>query len=149
VFYNSINFVSGDILDFSAHRDTSCTVIPVNCEGVMGKGLALQFKNKYPDLFAEYKNHCDSGDLRIGTVTTSVVNGAWYYYFPTKNIYKESSNIDYIAQGLAAMALKSYILGPIAFPKLGCGLGGLQWEHVLPVMLFYLDKMHATSYIYL
>jgi O-acetyl-ADP-ribose deacetylase (regulator of RNase III) len=149
MFYTAINFAHGDILDFHLGKDVSSTVIPVNCRGVMGAGLGLQFKERHPDLFEEYKAYCDNGELKVGTVKTSVQDGAWYYYFPTKDDWRDKSSMDYIVQGLSYMALRTCVLGPIAFPKLGCGCGGLDWDRVLPIMLFYLDKLHATTHIYL
>lgn len=110
-------------------------VNPVNCKGVMGKGLALQFKLRFPQNFKLYKQACSDGSLVIGTVFgTRRPDGFHIINFPTKNHWKEPSNIQYIIDGLSSMSkylFKHPEIDSVALPAIGCGLGGLSWEDVL------------------
>lgn len=117
-------------------------VNPVNCVGVMGKGLALQFKNKFPDYFDYYKEQCKVGRVRIGSVNIYRRNRhikfgkEFIVSFPTKYHWKEKSKLENLEKSLSA--LKNFCLGfkieTIAIPKLGCGEGGLDWKDVKPII---------------
>ena len=128
-----LEIVSGDLLS-----DTSAALVnPVNCVGVMGKGLALQFKNRWPDCFARYAAVCARGELQPGKlhVCQISVNPVRYVInFPTKRHWRDASRIEDIALGLQALinTVRHYGMKSIALPALGCGLGGLRWEDVLP-----------------
>lgn len=113
---------------------------PVNCVGVSGKGLALQFKESYPLNYRHYREACESGKLKIGRVhvfSTGMENPKYIINFPTKNHWREKSKLEYIELGLED--LKKQILNrkikSIALPKLGCGLGGLSWKDVKPLII--------------
>lgn len=124
-------------------------VNPVNCFGVMGKGLALEFKNRFPDYFDDYKFKCDYDKINLGSI--NVYRNAKYespkfiISFPTKNHWRDYSNINDIANGLKDLAntIKALNIESIAIPALGCGLGGLQWEKVNKVMVDELQ--HLTN----
>lgn len=109
----------------------------VNCVGVMGKGSALQFKQKFPaDYFKTYKNACQNGGLRIGKVQVysldSEIKPRFIINFPTKNHWREKSRIEDIENGLESLiqSVKEYEIKSIAMPALGCGLGGLNYMDV-------------------
>lgn len=107
-------------------------VNPVNCMGVMGKGLALEFKTKFPTNFQAYKNVCSSDELFMGRIFTFSENNITIFNFPTKLHWKDNSNYRDIERGLNALvveALRSEIKS-IAIPALGCGLGGLDFGKV-------------------
>lgn len=120
---------TGSIFDSEAHA----LVNPVNCLGVMGDGLALAFKKKFPKNFKAYEKHCNSLLMITGSVFSfKEPEGPWIINFPTKDHYVHDSEILYIKTGLDALkkeiiALK---LESIAIPALGCGLGGLEWGDV-------------------
>ncbi len=127
-----IKLKTGNIL-----KDESEAIVnTVNCVGVMGKGLALQFKKAYPDNFKQYKSACDKGLVKIGkmfvTKHTDMINNQWIMNFPTKNHWRGSSKIDYIDLGLMDLVnqVKKLKIKSIAIPPLGTGLGGLDWNIV-------------------
>lgn len=113
-------------------------VNPVNCVGVMGKGVALEFKRAYPANFALYKVACERGDMKPGTVYTVLtgkrVNPRYIINFPTKRHWRDSSRMEDIESGLVALVdtVKMHGIKSIAIPALGCGLGGLRWSDVRP-----------------
>ena len=129
--------------------------IPVNCVGVMGKGLALEFKNRYPVIFDAYKEDCLYG-FHIGQVNYYERNfrNANYTHdfllFPTKKHWRESSKMEYIERGLLSFTchLSEWNIKSIAFPALGCGLGGLNWFDVVTLMVKKLVLLPIDIEIY-
>lgn len=120
---------NGDIL----HAPADVLVNPVNTVGVMGKGLALQFKLAYPEMFAEYLAACCNGSLRVGRVMAHKTDEFPYIIsFPTKRHWRDPSRLEWIRLGL--IHLRATICGldvrSVAVPPLGCGLGGLNWGDV-------------------
>jgi O-acetyl-ADP-ribose deacetylase (regulator of RNase III) len=133
-----IEYIEGDILK----AKTQVVVNTVNCEGVMGKGLALQFKKNFPDMFAEYKKKCKEGKISIGKLDLyKSPFRYWILNFPTKDHWRKPSKLDYIEKGLIEFVNKYQEWGitSIAFPKLGCQQGGLDWVDVKPIIEKYLD----------
>lgn len=130
-----LTFERGNIFD----KDVDAMVNPVNCMGVMGKGLALEFKRRFPEMFAAYRDLCHWRCVRLGRVD-AVLSGAssppYIVLFPTKNDWKEKSAMWAIRQGLHDMDLKCWAVGirSVAVPALGCGLGGLPWNDVRTAM---------------
>jgi O-acetyl-ADP-ribose deacetylase (regulator of RNase III) len=124
----------GDILT----ANVEALVNTDNCVGVMGRGIALQFRNAFPENFKAYKAVCDRGEFRPGKLfiheQTQLTNPRYIINFPTKKQWKGKSRIDYIDAGLQALVQEVQRLGirSIAIPPLGCGLGGLQWADVRP-----------------
>jgi O-acetyl-ADP-ribose deacetylase (regulator of RNase III) len=131
-----IELARGNLLE----AKTDALVNTVNIQGVMGKGIALQFKKAYPEMFRAYHKACKAGELRPGTVHVysfgaprpprHIIN------FPTKRDWKSPSRLEDIQAGLKALADKTRELGlaSVAIPPLGCGLGGLQWSEVFPLI---------------
>ena len=128
-----------------------CIVNTVNIVGVMGKGIALAFKEKYPDMFAEYKKACSEGILDIGNLMIWRADDYVLLMFPTKEHWRGKSKLDYIERGLQKFVeiYEREDIKSIAFPKLGCGNGGLDWEDVRPIMEKYLKPLPIDVYIYL
>ena len=130
-------FKTGNILKCNVEA----LVNPVNCVGVMGKGLALQFKNAFSGAFNSYVKVCNKGLLILGDVhihrVSMVSNPKFIINFPTKRHWKDLSNIGDIADGL--LALKELLIKrgiqSVAIPPLGCGLGGLNWLDVKPLIV--------------
>lgn len=114
------------------NSDCQYLVNPVNTVGVMGKGLALDFKNKFPDNFKKYRKYCKSGEFTVGKLLIISENNKKIVNFPTKLHWKNKSEINYILEGLEKLktAIEKYNIKSIAMPKLGCGLGGLDWNIV-------------------
>lgn len=109
-------------------------VNPCNCKGIAGAGLSLEFKCRYPEAHKLYVENCKLGRVTIGKVLVVHSRGTNIVYFPTKEHWRNPSQLDYIKQGLES--LKAYNrLESISIPQLGCGLGGLNWAEVKPLIL--------------
>jgi O-acetyl-ADP-ribose deacetylase (regulator of RNase III) len=146
-----IIYKQGNILDSTAQ----CLVNPVNCVGISGKGLALEFKRKYPLMFASYKQMCDAKALDIGNLAfwSPPAHGksVLICLFPTKKHWRQSSSVDIIERGLRAYVEYSvkFPIESVAFPRLGCGLGNLNFElEVQPLMEKYLSHLTYPVEIY-
>ncbi len=139
--------VNGDIFASQAQ----VIVNPVNCRGVMGAGLALAFKQRYPEMFAAYVQECQGGQLRIGQPALYRASQPWILNFPTKDHWRDPSKLEYIEQGLQFLATNYHQLGitSIAFPKLGAGHGLLPWNEVGPLMAGYLAPLDCETTIYI
>ena len=119
--------------------ESKCTTIvnTVNCVGVMGKGLALDFKIKYSDMYMEYVSRCNNKLVHPGLPYIYQINDELNILnFPTKDHWKSSSKLSYVIDGLNWIAhnYRKYNITSIAFPPLGCGNGGLSWDVVGPIM---------------
>lgn len=123
----------------------------VNCVGVMGKGVALEFKNRYPDMYKEYVLLCNKGLVKPGEpylytnlLGDSIIN------FPTKEDWRSVSNIQYVICGLKWFRdnYEDMKIQSVAFPPLGCGNGGLLWEDVGPIMYRALNDLPIDIEIY-
>ncbi|WP_405778468.1 macro domain-containing protein [Streptomyces sp. NBC_00859] len=120
--------------------DVDALVNTVNTVGVMGKGIALQFKRAYPENFKDYKASCDRGDVVVGKMHVhevgQVVGPRFIINFPTKRHWRTPSRIEDIASGLVALRDEIVERGitSIAVPPLGCGNGGLSWREVEPMI---------------
>lgn len=129
-----IEFVKGDLLE----ADVDALVNAVNTEGVMGKGIALQFRKKFPDMFEAYRRACKSGQVQPGRMHVfgcgDTSHPKFIINFPTKRHWRDRSRIDDIEAGLAALVdeVQRRNIRSIALPALGCGNGGLDWQSVLP-----------------
>ncbi|CAM3062215.1 RNase III inhibitor [Brevundimonas diminuta] len=142
-----ITFSKGDLLQSGAEA----VINTVNCVGVMGKGIALQFKQAFPRNYDAYRRACDAGEVRLGEMfvfdTGSMINPRWIINFPTKGHWKAKSRLSDIETGLED--LKRVILEngirSIAVPPLGCGNGGLDWAEVEPVIRRALGDLNEVD----
>jgi len=134
---------TGDIFESKAKT----IVNAVNCVGVMGKGIALEFKRRYPEMFKEYAAMCSSNAVQPGIP---------YFYkdrilnFPTKNHWRSPSKLSYIISGLKWFRenYQAHGVESIAIPALGCGNGGLSWDVVGPVMYAMLKDLPIEVELY-
>lgn len=135
-----MKFTKGDLFQ----SDAEAIVNTVNCVGIMGKGIAKGVKERYPDVYKEYRSLCDMKQMRPGkilTVPTNELIGAKYIVnFPTKRHWRNNSRLDDIELGLESLVEEIKQLGfkSIAIPPLGCGNGGLNWKDVKPLVIKYL-----------
>jgi len=127
-----IDYKSGNILE----ANTEALVNTVNCVGVMGRGIALQFRNAFPDNYRAYKAACDRREVISGRMfvfdLNRFENPKLIINFPTKRHWKAKSRMDDIKSGLQDLVrvLREYGVNSVAIPPLGCGLGGLNWREV-------------------
>ena len=132
-----IKLTQGDLLK---KDDVDAIVNTVNCVGVMGKGIALQFKNKWPANFTAYAAACKAGQVRPGRMLVfdsgGLVKPNFIINFPTKDHWRGASKIEFIRDGLVDLVAQVKRLGirSIAVPPLGCGNGGLDWADVRPLI---------------
>lgn len=136
-----MEFIKGNLLE----ADVEALVNTVNTVGVMGKGIALQFKEAFPNNFKEYARACKSGELQPGKLLVfkemTLQGEKIIVNFPTKTEWYQKSKYEYIEDGLKALAvaIDTYNIKSIAIPPLGCGNGGLKWENVKPLIEKYLQ----------
>jgi len=131
-----IEFKQGNLLEENAEA----LVNTVNCVGVMGKGIALEFKQAYPENFRHYHKACKAGEVKPGQMFTvaisSLLNPRYIINFPTKRHWKGKSKIEDIKSGMVALVreVQQLAITSIAVPPLGCGNGGLDWSKVKPLL---------------
>ena len=146
----STSWVSGDL--FSDPVDAY--VNPVNCVGVMGAGLALQFKKRFPAYYDSYAEACSRGDLSPGIIhvyPTGQKQPRFILSLPTKRHWKSPSRMEDVKAGLDALKqlIAKHGIRSIAVPALGAGLGGLDWDDVRPrieAALGDLDNVEVRVY---
>lgn len=137
----------GDLLQ----SNCSMIVIPVNLQGVMGSGLALWYKQRYPNNFDRYRNACKNKTIKVGTLLEQRLSkDKSALLFPTKVLWSNPSDLEYIEAGLEKFATMAELRGcpSVAFPAIGCGLGGLSMDAVLPIMRHYLEPLITETEIY-
>jgi O-acetyl-ADP-ribose deacetylase (regulator of RNase III) len=144
----SIKIIQGNI--FNSKLQT--VVNTVNCVGVMGKGIALVFKLRYPEMFEVYSEHCKKGNISIGKlwIYKGELDAPWVLNFPTKFHWKYPSKLEYLEKGLEKFcdSFKDQGITSIAFPLLGAHNGGLDKEDVLKIMNKYLENCNIPIEIY-
>lgn len=122
----------------------------VNCAGVMGAGIALEFKLRYPEMFDDYVDKCKTKQIKIGVPSIyEYSDDIWIMNFPTKGHWRFPSKLQWIEQGLKYFAenYKERNIQSIAFPKLGTSNGGLNWGEVKELMERYLKNLDMDIYI--
>jgi O-acetyl-ADP-ribose deacetylase (regulator of RNase III) len=143
----TIEDCAGDLLE----ADTDALVNTVNCVGVMGKGLALAFKYRYPENYKDYVRACLDGEVKLGHIFFHYlkVHDRWLtkpryiLNFPTKNHWRNPSQIHWIRDGLVDLVrcIKLVRIESIAVPALGCKNGGLNWANVRPMIVDALQPL--------
>lgn len=138
-----IELVEGNLLDAQA----DALVNTVNTEGVMGKGIALQFSKRFPEMVEHYRAACKSGELQPGRLHVferrEMFSPRYIINFPTKRHWRSPSRLEDIDAGLATLVeeIKRRGIMSVAVPPLGCGNGGLNWSDVLPRIRAALDGL--------
>jgi O-acetyl-ADP-ribose deacetylase (regulator of RNase III) len=127
----------GDLL---TQDDVDAVVNAVNCVGIMGKGIALRFKSRWPANFTQYVAACKAGQVRPGKMLVHDTGGRvkphYIINFPTKEHWREASKLEFIRHGLVDLVgqVRRLQIRSIAIPALGCGNGGLAWSDVRPLV---------------
>jgi len=146
-----IKYIKGNILESSAHA----LVNTVNTVGVMGKGIALQFKKAFPNNYKAYREVCKKKEIEIGKLfvytDSNILSGKkTIINFPTKTDWRKPSEYEYIEKGLDNLLniISQYNIKSIAIPPLGAGNGGLEWEKVKRIIENKLKNVDIDIYIY-
>ena len=144
-----IHFKKGNILE----ANVEALVNTVNTVGIMGKGIALAFKKKFPENYKIYKEACENNQLKIGDLLVTQTGRSIPKYiinFPTKQHWRNRSKIEFIEKGMEKLVevIQEKNIKSIAIPPLGCGNGGLNWKDVKPVILKGLETVkHSTEIV--
>lgn len=144
-----IEFKTGDILQ----ADVEALVNTVNCVGIMGRGIALQFKNVFPENFKAYEAACAREEVQPGRMfvfeTHTLTNPRFIINFPTKRHWRGKSRMEDIDSGLKALVgeIRARGIRSIAIPPLGSGLGGLKWADVRPRIVEALGRLNELRVI--
>lgn len=142
-----VTYIQGDIFSSPAQVLTNT----INCVGVMGKGVALEFKNRYQGLFEDYKARCDKQEVVPGVPYLWENDRVQVLNFPTKRHWRDSSRLEDIESGLKYLAENYMNMGidSVAMPALGCGNGGLKWNDVHILIDKYLGSIiDLDVYVY-
>lgn len=141
-----VKLTKGDLLKSEAHA----LVNTVNCVGVMGKGVALQFKRAYPAMFADYVLRCDRKEVRLGQPYVFDAGSKLVVNFPTKGHWRAVSKLSDIEAGLDALValIREWKIRSIAVPPLGCGNGQLDWDVVGPTLVRGLSRLEIPVELY-
>lgn len=142
-----ITFTKGNLLD----ADVTALVNTVNTVGIMGKGIALMFKERFPDNFIAYKNACEKHEVTIGkmfiTENREIFGPKWIVNFPTKTHWRVNTKLEWIEAGLEDLVqvIRDKKICTIAVPQLGCGNGGLNWSDVRPLLVTALEQVEGLE----
>src|SRR5712691_11551918 len=142
-----IRVLLGDLFESKAQT----WVNTVNCVGVMGKGVALGFKQRFPDMFTDYERRCKRGEVRLGQpyLFKQLVE-PWILNFPTKQHWRQVTNLKDIIAGLEYLYAhyKDWGIKSLAVPPLGCGEGQLEWRVVGPTLYRFLSRLDIPVELY-
>jgi len=133
--------------------DSRCQTLvnTVNCVGVMGKGLALEFKKRFPDMYEDYVRRCERNEVRLGEpYLFRRLLPPWILNFPTKDHWRSVARLDDIIRGLDFVArhYRSWGIESLAVPPLGCGEGKLDWRVVGPTLFRELSRLEIPVELY-
>jgi len=138
-----IEYVTGNLLE----ADAEAYVNTVNTVGVMGKGIALQIRQAFPEVFDEYRRAVKRREVQPGRMhvvaTGNVTNPRFVINFPTKEHWRGKARLEFIREGLVDLVrvLKQHRIRSVAVPPLGCGSGGLRWSQVRPLIVSALEGL--------
>ena len=144
-----VEFTRGNLLE----AQVEALVNTVNTVGVMGKGIALMFKEAFPDNFEAYKAACDAGKVELGQMFVherrALMGPRWIINFPTKQHWRGSTRIQWVESGLADLrrVIESRGISSVAVPPLGCGQGGLDWKSVRSLIVGTLGELQDVRVV--
>src|SRR5258708_1712885 len=143
---SEIKVLIGDLF-----KSSSQTIVnTVNCVGVMGKGIALEFKKRYPDMFLDYEKRCREGLVHLGAPYIYPEGHRLILNFPTKDHWRSVANLDSIIKGLEYLKehIQDWGITSLAVPPLGCGEGQLEWRVVGPTLYRHLRQVGIPVELY-
>lgn len=142
-----VEILVGDLFESQAQT----LVNAVNCVGVMGKGIALEFKKRFPEMYQDYVLRCKRKEVHLGhPYLYQATSFPWILNFPTKNHWRSESTLESITQGLEYLSshYQGWGIASLAVPALGAGQGKLDWKVVSPILHQYLDAMNIPVELY-
>lgn len=142
-----VEVVQGDLFESGAQT----LVNTVNTVGVMGKGIALEFRRRFPEMFEDYRKRCERGEVQLGRpFLFRTTQGPWVVNFPTKEHWRSVSRLDAIEAGLIYLErhYREWGITSLAVPPLGCGNGQLEWRVVGPVLYRHLRQLDIPVKLY-
>ena len=142
-----ISVRQGDIFESSAQT----LVNTVNTVGVMGKGVALGFKKRFPEMYRDYVQRCERGEVKLGEpYLWEPLVEPWVLNFPTKGHWRAPSKLADIVAGLEYLEAhyREWGVRSLAVPPLGCGYGGLEWRVVGPTLYEHLSRLDVRVELY-
>lgn len=138
----------GDLFQSKAQTLTNA----VNTVGVMGKGIALEFKKRFPKMYEDYRRRCERGEVALGKpyLFKETMSEQWILNFPTKEDWRNPSDFSPIQDGLAYLRdhIHEWGITSLAVPSLGCGHGGLEWTVVGPAIYNALAQLDIPVELY-
>lgn len=143
---DNVTIVTGDLLE----SEQQTLVNTVNTVGIMGKGIALAFKKRYPRMFADYVERCERGDVVLGRPYVFPESDHLVLNFPTKGHWRAVSRLDDIIDGLTYLEAhyRDWGITSLAVPPLGCGNGQLEWDVVGPTLVRHLSRLDIPVELY-
>jgi O-acetyl-ADP-ribose deacetylase (regulator of RNase III)/uncharacterized protein YwgA len=143
---SNVRILEGDLLKSNMHA----LVNTVNTVGIMGKGVALAFKKRYPEMYRDYVARCDRGEVRLGEPYIYRASDHVIVNFPTKQHWRSVSRLSDIEAGLDYLEghYKEWQIKSLAVPPLGCGNGQLEWRVVGPILLRHLQRLDIPVELY-
>jgi O-acetyl-ADP-ribose deacetylase (regulator of RNase III)/uncharacterized protein YwgA len=143
---SNVRILEGDLLKSNMHA----LVNTVNTVGVMGKGVALAFKKRYPDMYQDYVRRCERGEVHLGEPYVYRAGDHLIVNFPTKEHWRSVSRLQDIVDGLDYLErhYKEWQIKSLAVPPLGCGNGQLEWRVVGPILLRHLKRLDIPVELY-
>ena len=143
---SNVRILEGDLLKSNMHA----LVNTVNTVGVMGKGVALAFKKRYPDMYQDYLRRCERGEVHLGEPYVYRADDHLIMNFPTKEHWRSVSRLHDIVDGLDYLErhYKEWQIKSLAVPPLGCGNGQLEWRVVGPILLRHLKRLDIPVELY-
>ena len=142
-----VKVLIGNLFDSKAQT----IVNTVNCVGVMGKGVALEFKKRFPEMFDDYEKRCKRHEVKLGhPYLFKRLVPPWILNFPTKDQWRSVASLEAIVEGLEYLIqnYKEWGITSLAVPPLGCGQGQLEWRVVGPTLYRFLAKMDVPIELY-
>ncbi len=142
-----VQVLEGDLFK----SDAQTLVNTVNCVGVMGKGIALEFRKRFPEMYADYLRRCRAGQVRLGEpYLVRRLLPPWIINFPTKQHWRAVSRLSDIVRGLKYLEshYREWGVTSLAVPPLGCGLGQLEWRVVGPTLYRHLSRLDIPVTLY-
>lgn len=143
---SNVRILEGDLLK----SKMDALVNTVNTVGIMGKGVALAFKNRYPDMYRDYVKRCERGEVRLGEPYVYRAADHVIVNFPTKQHWRSVSRLSDIEAGLDYLEdhYKEWQIRSLTVPPLGCGNGQLEWRVVGPILLRHLKRLDIPVELY-